>query len=159
MKFAKNFNNRIAGGSNAWTPIPWQVMVRTSKKRLFCGGTILDEFTILSAASCEITSRNYIVAGAKSLKSGLPAGRRTQTRRVKNVINHPNATFRYDPHDYSILKLRKPLNFNSPFNNVKPACLPTANHVVPGDRFGDFAFASGWGHQPTDCKFDFDFNI
>ena len=41
----------IVGGKDAPSPIPWQVSVQSNNVH-FCGGTILDKMTILSAASC-----------------------------------------------------------------------------------------------------------
>ena len=49
-------NARIINGQFAPTPIPWQVLIHASfnsiGKSFTCGGTILDEETILSAAHC-----------------------------------------------------------------------------------------------------------
>ena len=62
MKTSQSMNTRIVGGENASTPIPWQVHVDRG-----CGGTILDETTILSAAHCfypsDLRPANYIEAG------------------------------------------------------------------------------------------------
>ena len=46
--------DRIVGGKKAWYNIPWQVSVRSCNDGQchFCGGTILDQWTILSAAHC-----------------------------------------------------------------------------------------------------------
>ena len=44
--FMKN-GDRIVGGQDAPSPIPWQIT-----KQYGCGGTILDSTTILSAAHC-----------------------------------------------------------------------------------------------------------
>ena len=41
----------IVGGQIAPSPIPWQVSVQIGGSH-FCGGTILDTYTILSAAHC-----------------------------------------------------------------------------------------------------------
>ena len=41
----------IVGGQIAPSPIPWQVSVLIGGSH-FCGGTILDSYTILSAAHC-----------------------------------------------------------------------------------------------------------
>ena len=138
MKNTINFNSKIVGGMIATSPIPWQVQVRVSDVS-FCGGTILDEYTILSAAHCKLTSATNIVAGATSVNSG------SQTIRVKNVINHPNYDSTTFAFDYSIAKLTSPLSFNA---NVRPACLPTANFVPEG-----FAVASGWGSTKTSLFF------
>ena len=52
MTTASRFNPaEIVGGQQAPTPIPWQVSVQNGGQH-FCGGTILDTFTILSAAHC-----------------------------------------------------------------------------------------------------------
>ena len=41
----------IVGGNITLSPIPWQVSVQFEGSH-FCGGTILDTYTILSAAHC-----------------------------------------------------------------------------------------------------------
>ena len=143
MKNTINFNSKIVGGMIATSSIPWQVQVHLSDGT-FCGGTILDEYTILSAAHCKLTSTTTIVAGATSLNSG------SQTIRVKNAVNHPNYDRATLAFDYSIAKLTSALSFNT---NVKPACLPTSNFVPR-----NVAVASGWG-SIKNCKFVFDFNI
>ena len=52
MTTASRFNPaEIVGGQQAPSPIPWQVSVQNGGQH-FCGGTILDTFTILSAAHC-----------------------------------------------------------------------------------------------------------
>ena len=55
--------NRIVGGKEAPSPIPWQVAILRGGIQ-FCGGTILDEFTILSAAHCSINTGNTVRAGS-----------------------------------------------------------------------------------------------
>ena len=42
----------IVGGQKAPSPIPWQVSLQRFGGAHFCGGIILDTFTILSAAHC-----------------------------------------------------------------------------------------------------------
>ena len=43
--------NRIQGGTDAQAPIPWQVAVRYNGNK-YCGGTIIDAKTIVTAAHC-----------------------------------------------------------------------------------------------------------
>ena len=43
--------NRIQGGTDAQAPIPWQVAVRFNGNK-YCGGTIIDPKTIVTAAHC-----------------------------------------------------------------------------------------------------------
>ena len=147
MKNTMNLNSKIIGGQEADEPIPWQVQVRNSDGFLFCGGTIIDEYTILSAAHCCIAAElnDYIVAGALFSEPG-PG---TQTVSIKSVKNHPDFDentldgYPYD-FDYSIVKLASKLTLNA---YVKPACLPTKDFVP-----GPIATVSGWGGT-TDSKF------
>ena len=55
--------NRIVGGAVAPSMIPWQVAMLSGSSQ-FCGGTVLDACTVLSAAHCEITTSNTIRAGS-----------------------------------------------------------------------------------------------
>ena len=57
-------SNRIVGGAKAPSMIPWQVYIWG------CGGTILDECTILTAAQCSIVTGQFIRAGSTNKMSG-----------------------------------------------------------------------------------------
>ena len=57
-------NNRIVGGEQAPSMIPWQVYI------FGCGGTILDKCTILSAAHCGFQAGGKIRAGSRNKFSG-----------------------------------------------------------------------------------------
>ena len=64
----------IVGGQIAPSPIPWQVSVQIGGSH-FCGGTILDSYTILSAAHCfddygDSVEGFYIRAGSRKWSSG-----------------------------------------------------------------------------------------
>ena len=64
----------IVGGQIAPSPIPWQVSVQLGGFH-FCGGTILDTYTILSAAHCFNDNGGalegfYIRAGSRKWSSG-----------------------------------------------------------------------------------------
>ena len=64
----------IVGGNITLSPIPWQVSVQFGGSH-FCGGTILDTYTILSAAHCfdgngGALEGYYIRAGSRKWSSG-----------------------------------------------------------------------------------------
>ena len=69
--------SEIVGGQPAPSPIPWQVSVQKLGLH-FCGATILDEFTLLSAAHCfdddgksdNSTDGKFIRAGSTKKSSG-----------------------------------------------------------------------------------------
>ena len=75
MTTASRFNPaEIVGGQIAPSPIPWQVSVQIGGSH-FCGGTILDTYTILSAAHCfdgfgDSVEGFYIRAGSRKWSSG-----------------------------------------------------------------------------------------
>ena len=62
--FMKNAD-RIVGGQDAPSPIPWQVSIEYG-----CGATILDSTTLLSAAHCYISVGESIRAGSLKEESG-----------------------------------------------------------------------------------------
>ena len=66
--FMKNAD-RIVGGEAAPSMIPWQVAMLSGSFQ-FCGGTILDSCTILTAAHCGINTGHSIRAGSLSKTSG-----------------------------------------------------------------------------------------
>merc|ERR1712212_350725 len=132
---------RIVNGQQAPSPIPWQAHMRqgspTGGFGFFCGGTILDAKTILTAAHCyygkNLAATNYfIAAGATHVLDGS-----AQTAFVESITLHENYNPNNINNDVAILKLKTPLTFNS---KVQPACLPAASLSPSG-----VAVASGWG--------------
>ena len=68
---AFDFQQRIVGGVSAASPIPWQVQIVVDNSWI-CGGTILDNSTILSAAHCyeNDDTPSYVRAGSVKFGSG-----------------------------------------------------------------------------------------
>ena len=96
--------DRIVGGTNAAGVVPWQVSIRDNesgaddngkpyeKNLHFCGGTILDAKTILSAAHCfpkgaEGVEGKQIMAGSVNVQD-------TKTSQV-NIQVDPNSSTIY----------------------------------------------------------------
>ena len=61
--------DRIVGGQDAPSPIPWQVSLQNNGFA-FCGATILDASTLLCAAHCQPTTSHSIRVGSVSRSSG-----------------------------------------------------------------------------------------
>ena len=77
-------NKKIVGGQAAPSPIPWQASIRSWQSGgHYCGGTILDAKTILTAAHCQVTTNNYIMVGEINVNEG-------QGIAIADVINNIN---------------------------------------------------------------------
>merc|ERR1712241_694804 len=126
-------SDRIVGGQQAPSPVPFQVSVQDSEHYLelehgtlhYCGATILDASTLLSAAHCfynpnadllgespRLTAKNKTIrAGSLEKYSG------GQVRNIAQIIWNDNPGFEYNPvgmeNDFVILKLEYPLELNN----------------------------------------------
>lgn len=139
---------RIAGGKEAvpgsW---PWQVLLTTSLKGrgdYICGGTIIDENFILTAAHCLVDDFGKyvewmgIVAGehSRNISEGFE-----QNRNVSRNVTYPNYNGTEVMHDIALIQLNKPLTFNE---RVRKVTLPKKDDTVP--RAGATANVAGWGY-------------
>jgi len=129
---------RIVGGVEARPGShPWIVSLQSSWGDHFCGGTIVAEDTVITAAHCVADGPpGKIVAGAHDHR--LPSG--TQSSIPKEVISHPQYDAQTTMHDIAVIKLRTPFKFN---DKVMPACLPALGEQVADKIEGTVA---GWGH-------------
>merc|ERR1712029_637464 len=134
--------DRIVGGQDAPSPIPWQVSTRESYWH-FCGATILDDSTLLSAAHCfhgESSSGKSIRAGSVDKGDG------GQVVNIAQIIWNTESGFEYNPqtldNDFVILKLESALTFDE---NVQPACLPSSSDYLDVSSAEEQCFTSGWG--------------
>jgi len=133
---------KIVGGYSADEAIPWQVSVRSCESGTchYCGGTILDEKTVITAAHCYeaygTMEGHFVMAGTtdRSDSSG-------QTIAIDSIER--NTDMPYDSrtlnNDYLILKLKSAFAFN---DNVQRACLPDASYKP---NVGEKCYVSGWG--------------
>ena len=117
--------SRIVGGEEA-LPYSWSMIVSIQYRSInmhFCGGSILDESHILTAAHCvdSVTPDELrIVAGVHNLTEIFPT-----TSGVDAIYVHPNwSAFSSERrNDIAILRLSEPFNFFvDPF--VRRTCVP-----------------------------------
>ena len=148
-QWMKPTQSRIVGGDIAPDTIPWQVHVHFSPRNrcvpkngtCTCGGTILNENTILSAAHClyPLETADFIKAGITDVGSS-----KGQKIDVSEVIFNPSydrdREVAHHDNDIVILKLKEPLTFN---DDVLPARLPDA--TLNPEFKEEFAYVSGWG--------------
>merc|ERR1712002_893069 len=139
--------DRIVGGQETEEhEYPWQVgLVSRNGKTPWCGGTLISDRHILTAAHCtagETPGRIQILLGEHRTNDD------DFTRvDVSQINDDPNYSFPNS--DFSILTLTEPVTFSS---KVRPACLPATTDKTYA---GELATVTGWGtlssggNQPT----------
>ena len=142
---------RVTNGKDVSYPIPWQIAVFNIMIRDPCGGTIINDLYILTAAHCfdddafeTIASNIFIQAGITNLKK-TESHKNMQKIFVRKIIIHPNFKRNDDQdtdNDIAILKLKQSLSFN---DFVQPACLP--DHSIDLHRLKYDPVVSGWGRN------------
>jgi len=128
---------KIVGGEEA-TPheFPWIVDMRRGGH--YCGGSIISEEWVMTAAHCSTAApSNYeLVAGDHYI--GQTEGTE-QRRQVTRIIRHPlyeNTAIQYE-NDIALMKVEPPFQFNQ---YVQPASVPDIS-FAPTER----AVVAGWG--------------
>ncbi|KAF7707315.1 coagulation factor IXa isoform X1 [Silurus meridionalis] len=141
-----NNRTRIIGGDSA-SPgdIPWQVaLVLRSTQQVFCGGSILSEQWVITAAHCIEESKQkafFIRVGEHNIKKKEGT---EQDLEVKKAITHP----RYDPktslynHDIALVHLQSSIVFT---DHVRPICFGPSGFSDTLLQSGSPATISGWG--------------
>ncbi|KAJ0182568.1 hypothetical protein K1T71_001937 [Dendrolimus kikuchii] len=133
---------RIVGGHNAdlneW---PW-IAALFNGGRQFCGGSIMDEIHIVSAAHCVAHMTSWDVARLTARLGDYNIRTNSETqhveRKIKRVVRHRGFDMRTLYNDIALLTLDQPLTFTK---NIRPICLPTGGRIYAGTT----ATVIGWG--------------
>uniref|UniRef100_A0A3Q2DR87 chymotrypsin n=1 Tax=Cyprinodon variegatus TaxID=28743 RepID=A0A3Q2DR87_CYPVA len=115
--------SRIIGGQDAqpgaW---PWQVYFTTNDSS--CGGSLINDQWVLTAAHCINRDDLYhtdVHLGVTQLDVSSP---NKLTRKLSEIICHPDYHSFTSENDICLLKLSAPINFT---NYIQPVCLASEN--------------------------------
>ena len=137
---------KIFGGETAepktWG---WVVSLRSSDNH-FCGGSILNEWYIITAAHCmeermHRLSTVTVCAGTNHL-SACP-----QRRSIHSVINHPAYNRKTHENDIALIYVDNPFDITD--TSITRICLPNATHSNEYPSAGTNVVAVGWGETET----------
>ncbi|KAJ9595883.1 hypothetical protein L9F63_012902, partial [Diploptera punctata] len=131
---------RIVGGQPAdpkeW---PWMAALLRGKNEQFCGGVLITDQHVLTAAHCLMNKEagDFMVRlGEYDL--GMNSETRSQDFKIAEIIMHEEFSTSTYENDIAILKLQKKTAFNS---YIWPICLPP-----PGPTYENRdAIVAGWG--------------
>ncbi|XP_041479359.1 plasma kallikrein-like isoform X2 [Lytechinus variegatus] len=135
-------SSNIVGGEearpNSW---PWMAEVIKTPTHHYCGGALLDEQWVVSAAHCfkGHISEYWFSLGGHWSASYYPSDYETnrQTCRALKIIQHPNYDENVRGYDIALVKLAEKVTFN---DYAQPVCLPDKR---PDD--GQMVYVTGWG--------------
>uniref|UniRef100_A0A3B3BZE7 Peptidase S1 domain-containing protein n=1 Tax=Oryzias melastigma TaxID=30732 RepID=A0A3B3BZE7_ORYME len=134
-----NLNTRIVGGQNAppgfW---PWQVSLQTSAH--FCGGSLINNQWVLTAAHCfpsRSASGVNVLLGLQSLQGSNP---NMVSRTITTLVVHPSYNSVTSDNDIALLQLSSPVTL-TPY--ITPVCLAsTSSNFYSGIN----TWVTGWGN-------------
>lgn len=139
--FRNAIMERIVKGSNAYTG-EWPFMAAIfMNTRLYCGGSLIDNIHILTAAHCLADFGPKDVA-RMSVMLGSTSSRKDYTsivRRVRSVTRHKDFNKIKLYNDVALLTLEAPVDYT---DDIGPVCLAADREET---RTGDDAVVLGWG--------------
>ena len=135
-------SSRIVNGDeseiNEWK---WQVSLLTKDLEHFCGGAIIANSWILTAAHCMVYPADsmYVVVGEHNNENDSESSH-TRVIGVEQIIIHEDYNKRTIDNDIALLKLEDPIDCSE---GVGPICLP--EEFTTEDYKDTTAWYTGWG--------------
>ncbi|CAH1246895.1 OVCH1 [Branchiostoma lanceolatum] len=134
--------SRVVGGTEAepgsW---PWQVSLRPVDDETwhFCGGSIISEEWVVTAAHCVDGDYKPLVVVGEHTREDEGDDPERAVVATATTINHPDFNWWTMVNDVALLKLASPLTFS---DRVSPLCLADSSMVTSPTTF---CTITGWG--------------
>ncbi|CAF3431607.1 unnamed protein product [Rotaria socialis] len=125
---------RIVGGTEA-VAHSWPWIVSLQSRDHFCGGTLIDNRHVVTAAHC-IDSTNFRVIAGLHQRTNIN-GPRSQILGVQRVFVHEQYNKKTEANDIALVRLAQPAQFN---DYVGAICLPG-----PDPQESERVTVAGWG--------------
>ncbi|XP_041859440.1 chymotrypsin-C-like [Melanotaenia boesemani] len=137
--------SRVVGGEDvrphSW---PWQISLqynRAGEWRHTCGGTLISNQWVLTAAHCISTGREYRVAMGKH--NLVETEEDAVYMGTADIIVHEKWNALFIRNDIALIKLEAAVDFS---DSIMDACLPAADFILPHN---EPCFVTGWGRIST----------
>ncbi|XP_077158273.1 plasma kallikrein [Paroedura picta] len=139
-------DSRVVGGTNStrgeW---PWQVSlhVKLSIQKHFCGGSIISDQWVLTAAHC---TEDFLIPDVWRVYTGIlkqsEINDSTPFFKVQEIIVHPEYVISEEGYDIALMKLDRPMHFS---DLQQPLCLPASEDTEENTRYTN-CWVTGWGY-------------
>uniref|UniRef100_A0A3Q0RNY4 Coagulation factor X n=1 Tax=Amphilophus citrinellus TaxID=61819 RepID=A0A3Q0RNY4_AMPCI len=116
---------------------PWQALLVSEDETGFCGGTILNENIILTAAHCMHQQHNFSVRLGRLVIHGNEVDHEVET-----ILIHKHYSLDTEDNDIALIKLATPIKFT---RFILPACIPEPDFAEKVLMHEPAGIVSGFG--------------